>query len=586
MDNIKSKILAQYKAIDEALDKSLNKLRQLQFSNHEFNNIRQELVKALEQCVVELKSEAETNIRNVHWDKLVIAFFGETNAGKSTIIEAFRIQAHDPTRSPQSDGLIVGEGRPDFTQKAHEYELSIHGHQFLLVDVPGIEGNEAKYKDIIKEALSKAHIVFYVHALDKQPDEGTAGKIKSYLAEWSRVYTIQNVKSSVMKYADPEQRKTLLTPEVLKTERAIKIKFKNMLGNVYEGNIPIQALLAMSANASFSPTREKLVRDQRKLLKLFTPEEMLRFSQFQTLQNLVERKAEHFSDEIAKSNQQKLNGFAKRVESSIKQVTEEHSDETSRKLKFLKDFRNEANAALSNLFTDIQGSALSTLRAGYNRLSSRTKEILDTKKLGDKKAKNSWKKDQIRAMVQYFPTQMNRELNGEIKQKTDSTFNQLRLQSNKIEGVDFSEWLNFDCSFQFEMDKDILEDGLAELDINLEDAANVAEGAAALGIPGAALGPAGAIIGAGLGSAIAIAKHHFWGKKQKVASVKDSIDKMLEKSKKSSEVNVKQETSKLQQEIEQRKEQFLNQIDAEIKAVTDIQDIITSLNEGIHYIIN
>ena len=30
-------------------------------------------------------------VKDMPWDKLMIAFFGETNAGKSTIIETFRI---------------------------------------------------------------------------------------------------------------------------------------------------------------------------------------------------------------------------------------------------------------------------------------------------------------------------------------------------------------------------------------------------------------------------------------------------------------------------------------------------------------
>lgn len=35
--------------------------------------------------------EANNTLNSTEWDKLVIAFFGETNAGKSTIIETFRI---------------------------------------------------------------------------------------------------------------------------------------------------------------------------------------------------------------------------------------------------------------------------------------------------------------------------------------------------------------------------------------------------------------------------------------------------------------------------------------------------------------
>ena len=76
----------------------------------------------------------------MHWDKLVISFFGETNAGKSTIIETFRI-LFDSNRPLASDGNIVGNGESDYTKEYHEYDLKINGLPFILIDVPGIEGN-------------------------------------------------------------------------------------------------------------------------------------------------------------------------------------------------------------------------------------------------------------------------------------------------------------------------------------------------------------------------------------------------------------------------------------------------------------
>lgn len=54
--------------------------------------------------------------------------------------------------------------------------MSIGGHQFTLIDVPGIEGNEEEFKDVIQVALHKAHCVFYVQGHNKKPDEATAKK--------------------------------------------------------------------------------------------------------------------------------------------------------------------------------------------------------------------------------------------------------------------------------------------------------------------------------------------------------------------------------------------------------------------------
>ena len=66
--------------------------------------------------------------------------------------------------------MIVGDGRHDFTKTYDEYHLSISGHPFTLIDVPGIEGDEAGFKDVIKTALHKAHCVFYVQGHNKKPD--------------------------------------------------------------------------------------------------------------------------------------------------------------------------------------------------------------------------------------------------------------------------------------------------------------------------------------------------------------------------------------------------------------------------------
>ena len=47
------------------------------------------------------------------------------------------------------DGLIVGTGESDYTQVYKEYKMNIGGVPFTLIDVPGIEGNEAKYEEEI-----------------------------------------------------------------------------------------------------------------------------------------------------------------------------------------------------------------------------------------------------------------------------------------------------------------------------------------------------------------------------------------------------------------------------------------------------
>ena len=71
------------------------------------------------------------------------------------------------------DGKIIGTGRPDYTQGSTEYKLLVENNEFLLIDIPGIEGNESKYKENIKESLAKAHLIFYVNGSGKKAEKDT-----------------------------------------------------------------------------------------------------------------------------------------------------------------------------------------------------------------------------------------------------------------------------------------------------------------------------------------------------------------------------------------------------------------------------
>ena len=132
---LKEETMAKYRSLSSALDDSLKEIFRLHPSNDEFASLISDLIQTLQNKIEELRYEVDVNLQNLRWDKLVIAFFGETGAGKSTIIETFRI-LFDPNRDTKNDGAIVGDGRPDFTKEAKEYELSINGRPFILVDVP------------------------------------------------------------------------------------------------------------------------------------------------------------------------------------------------------------------------------------------------------------------------------------------------------------------------------------------------------------------------------------------------------------------------------------------------------------------
>ena len=355
----KIKTKRDYNEISAQLRAAIKQIQKIPSSTNEFQKIKQSFVDTLSAQLSRTHLEANNTLNSTEWDKLVIAFFGETNAGKSTIIETFRILFDETERHknihasffkrlknayyeiPREghsrayeifieciklfdvrkwfrhieyavDGIIVGDGRHDFTKIYKEYEMNISGKPFVLIDVPGIEGNEDDYKDEIKIALSKAHCVFYVQGHNKTTDSATAEKIKKYLRNWVKVYTIYNVRGSADAYDTPEERVNLVTDDVRKVCVGIEKSFSDILGDSYGGNTVTQGFLALSAQANFSPKRADLIRKQNKLLTFFNSrDELYQFSRFDSVVSLVNEKASNYTNEIYEANKDKLVALSK-----------------------------------------------------------------------------------------------------------------------------------------------------------------------------------------------------------------------------------------------------------------------------------
>ncbi len=91
------------------------------------------------------------------------------------------------------DGVAIGDGRSDFTLETKSYTLKHNNQSFVLLDVPGIEGDEKKVIDQISNATQKAHAIFYVTKTPAPPQkgeerkEGTIEKIQKQLDSQTEV---------------------------------------------------------------------------------------------------------------------------------------------------------------------------------------------------------------------------------------------------------------------------------------------------------------------------------------------------------------------------------------------------------------
>ncbi|WMO13613.1 GTPase domain-containing protein [Pseudoalteromonas piscicida] len=171
------------------LIESLNSIDDLSLDNviderliESFENIRGVIFKGISN----IKQHLEILSKIAEWDKLNVSFFGETNAGKSTIIEALI----------NGDGRSIGEGYKDFTKTVNK---TVHNN-INLMDMPGIEGREHRVINNIHEAVNKSHIVFYVVGTNKEPEEHTISKIRKFLKDNVKVYSIINARGKPTVY--------------------------------------------------------------------------------------------------------------------------------------------------------------------------------------------------------------------------------------------------------------------------------------------------------------------------------------------------------------------------------------------------
>ncbi|WP_324684155.1 GTPase [Helicobacter pylori] len=235
----------------------------------------QEALEVFQKLEFESLKELESLKNNEEWEKFTIAFYGETGAGKSTLIECLRLFFREPGKMDQQerfkrlyadvknlnysffgflkrlfkrlvgtdleklqDGAIIGDGRSDSTLETKSYTLKHGNKTFTLLDVPGIEGDEKKVKQEISDATRKAHAIFYVTKTPAPPQkgeekkEGTIEKIQKQLASQTEVWTIFNKPIN-----SPRALKDgLIDENEKKSLRDLDEKMKAILGKHYEGH--------------------------------------------------------------------------------------------------------------------------------------------------------------------------------------------------------------------------------------------------------------------------------------------------------------------------------------------------------------
>ncbi|GHQ77682.1 hypothetical protein JP0077_10150 [Helicobacter pylori] len=333
-----------------------------------FNQEALEVFKKLES---ESLKELESLKNNEEWEKFTIAFYGETGAGKSTLIECLRLFFREPSKMDQQerfkrlyanmknyessehaeleklqDGAIIGDGRSDFTLETKSYTLKHNNQSFILLDVPGIEGNEKKVKQQISNATRKAHAIFYVTKTPAPPQkgeerkEGTIEKIQKQLDSQTEVYTLFNkpIKS-------PRALKDGLIDENEKESlKILNEKMKAVLGKHYEGHQVVSAQAAFYGLSSALLPESGFYKNKQKFLEIFKVEELLLKSHFKQLGGFI-------AGTLLKNSRKKIiesncNKALKVIEKLQKAITTTIDREIDPTIKELKDGQKETYSNL------------------------------------------------------------------------------------------------------------------------------------------------------------------------------------------------------------------------------------------------
>lgn len=360
----------------EVLNKYENKLKEIvrEISNAAVNpnqfNLQDEInfetiKKTIETQILNIQNlDTEKKEKSIFYK--LISFLNLTSVKKD--IENLQTKLHQLNEFHESshheltnlaDGQIIGDGRPDCTQKSTHYLFSNNGQKFAFLDVPGIEGKESLVANEITSAVKKAHIVFYVTGNPAPPQKGdenkkgTLEKIKEHLSSQTEVYTIFNkrIKNAILLEGQ------LVSDKDNEGLTVLDEKIKEAIGENYVKRINLSAHVSFLALSECLIPNSGRMEEKDKFLKKFNTAELLKksclidFAEFLT-NDLVK----NTEQKIKKSNFNKANNVLKQFISILSFTSKNNLEPLYKKL--------------SQETEDTQYNLSNTLNATKNRMKS------------------------------------------------------------------------------------------------------------------------------------------------------------------------------------------------------------------------
>lgn len=221
------------------------------------------------------------------------------------------------------DGEIIGTGKLDYTQTSKIFFIKINNELVKIIDVPGIEGNEQKYEEEIKNAVSKSHCVFYVTSSTKTLESGTLSKVKKYIKDQADVFAIVNLRLNSYK----EEYCSLSFEEIYKNKldaiSSISSQLQQELKDNFIDIVPVNGhwgFLSLSKYLEKEGEKQKLSSDKFKLLNVFQDESVIYAkSNFENLEEVVFETINQKESKIRKTNVLKINTLIEKLKEDLQE---------------------------------------------------------------------------------------------------------------------------------------------------------------------------------------------------------------------------------------------------------------------------
>ncbi|MFT2709596.1 GTPase [Helicobacter pylori] len=484
-----------YLDVKANIEKLQNIFRNTNNENERLKKSNQEALEVFQKLEFESLKELESLKNNEEWENFTIAFYGETNAGKSTLIECLRLFFKERSKMDQQerfkrlysnyqnnyqnderkkqailneltslqDGAIIGDGRSDFTLKTRSCSFQYNHQNFTLLDVPGIEGSEQKVIDQISNATQKAHAIFYVTKTPNPPQkgeerkEGTIEKIQRQLGSQTEIWAIFNKPIN-----NPRALKDKLINESEKESLKILNKeMKNILGKHYKGYKAVSAQMAFYGLAQALIPESDFYKNKQKFLEVFKEEEWLLYkSRFQQLGEFItEALLKNSRAKIIQSNCNKSLKVVEQLQKAIEITIEKRIDP------MIKEAQEHQQEAHYNLDRSTDKFILNLTNSAFYEIDQFKSDLREkmyahiNKNIEDKECKEIFKNELIQGIetlhedIKWRFRECEKRFDGEIKEAIK------QLEYRVKDSLAMLERISIDRGFNLNFDTDSGIDG-------------------------------------------------------------------------------------------------------------------------------